>query len=109
MCLFVAELIKTLTCSIIETHLKANPSKHQLRPFCEQLIISGFPFVEMQRYCVFFFGWGGGWSTSATNESVLKVAFDHGKVSCVIKSHDRVVICQKVGDASVRKIIEFED
>ncbi|XP_058204127.1 pyruvate kinase 2, cytosolic-like isoform X2 [Rhododendron vialii] len=48
-------------------------------------------------------------STNATNESVLKVALDHGKASGVIKSHDRVVICQKVGDASVVKIIELED
>jgi len=48
-------------------------------------------------------------STNATNESVLKVALDHGKVSGVIKSHDRVVVCQKVGDASVVKIIELED
>lgn len=48
-------------------------------------------------------------STSATNESVLKVALDHGKVSGVIKSHDRVVVCQKVGDASVVKIIELDD
>ncbi|KAH9738481.1 Pyruvate kinase 2 [Citrus sinensis] len=48
-------------------------------------------------------------STNATNESVLKVALDHGKASGVIKSHDRVVVCQKVGDASVVKIIELED
>ncbi|KAL5709644.1 pyruvate kinase [Ranunculus cassubicifolius] len=48
-------------------------------------------------------------STSATNESVLKVALDHGKIFGVIKSHDRVVVCQKVGDASVVKIIELED
>ncbi|URD83985.1 Pyruvate kinase [Musa troglodytarum] len=48
-------------------------------------------------------------STSATNESVLKVALDHGKASGLIKSHDRVVVCQKVGDASVVKIIELED
>ncbi|OVA17880.1 Pyruvate kinase [Macleaya cordata] len=48
-------------------------------------------------------------STSATNESVLKVALDHGKASGVIKSHDRVVVCQKVGDSSVVKIIELED
>jgi len=48
-------------------------------------------------------------STSGTNESVLKVALDHGKASGVIKSHDRVVVCQKVGDASVVKIIELED
>ncbi|KAK6152341.1 hypothetical protein DH2020_014976 [Rehmannia glutinosa] len=48
-------------------------------------------------------------STNATKESVLKVALDHGKASGVIKSHDRVVVCQKVGDASVVKIIELED
>ncbi|XP_051113694.1 pyruvate kinase 1, cytosolic-like isoform X2 [Andrographis paniculata] len=48
-------------------------------------------------------------STNATNESILKVALDHGKASGFIKSHDRVVICQKVGDASVVKIIELED
>ncbi|XP_057470599.1 pyruvate kinase 1, cytosolic-like [Actinidia eriantha] len=48
-------------------------------------------------------------STSATNESVLKVALDHGKATGVIKSHDRIVVCQKVGNASVVKIIELED
>ncbi|XP_010908223.1 pyruvate kinase 1, cytosolic isoform X1 [Elaeis guineensis] len=48
-------------------------------------------------------------STSANNESVLKVALDHGKASGITKSHDRVVVCQKVGDASVVKIIELED
>ncbi|XP_057979510.1 pyruvate kinase 1, cytosolic-like [Malania oleifera] len=48
-------------------------------------------------------------STSATNESILKVALDHGKACGIIKSHDRVVVCQKVGDASVVKIIELED
>ncbi|XP_059628403.1 pyruvate kinase 1, cytosolic-like [Cornus florida] len=48
-------------------------------------------------------------SPSGTNESILKVALDHGKISGVIKPHDRVVICQKVGDASVVKIIELED
>ncbi|KAL0303425.1 UNVERIFIED_CONTAM: Pyruvate kinase, cytosolic [Sesamum radiatum] len=46
---------------------------------------------------------------SATNESVLKVALDHGKAVGLIKPHDRVVVCQKVGDASVVKIIELED
>ncbi|CAA0830415.1 Pyruvate kinase family protein [Striga hermonthica] len=48
-------------------------------------------------------------STNKTNDSVLKVALDHGKASGVIKSHDRVVVCQKIGDASVVKIIELED
>nr|TKV94184.1 hypothetical protein SEVIR_9G276800v2 [Setaria viridis] len=41
--------------------------------------------------------------------SVLKVALDHGKASGVTKSHDRVVVCQKVGDSSVVKIIELDD
>ncbi|KAB5519903.1 hypothetical protein DKX38_024222 [Salix brachista] len=48
-------------------------------------------------------------STSATNDSILRVAFDHGKTFGVIKSHDRVVVCQKVMDASVVKNIELED
>ncbi|KAJ3671351.1 hypothetical protein LUZ60_007430 [Juncus effusus] len=48
-------------------------------------------------------------ASNSSNESVLKVALDHGKESGVIKSHDRVVVCQKVGDASVVKIIELED
>jgi hypothetical protein len=48
-------------------------------------------------------------STNATNETVLKVALDHGKASGVIKSHDRVVVCQKVGDSSVVKIIELDE
>ncbi|KAL2229343.1 UNVERIFIED_CONTAM: Pyruvate kinase 1, cytosolic [Sesamum indicum] len=48
-------------------------------------------------------------STNPTHESVLNVALDHGKASGVIKSHDRVVVCQKVGDAAVVKIIELED
>ncbi|KGN48226.1 pyruvate kinase 2, cytosolic [Cucumis sativus] len=48
-------------------------------------------------------------SNNATNESVLKAALDHGKSAGIIKAHDRVVVCQKVGDASVVKIIELED
>eukprot|EP01018_Ginkgo_biloba_P004256 Gb_29464 [translate_table: standard] len=48
-------------------------------------------------------------STSATNESVLKIALDNGKASGIISSHDRVVVCQKVGDSSVVKIIELEE
>ncbi|KAH9627063.1 hypothetical protein KSS87_023751 [Heliosperma pusillum] len=48
-------------------------------------------------------------SNSATNETILKVALDHGKASGVIKAHDRVVVCQKVGDVSVVKILELEE
>ncbi|RWW14852.1 hypothetical protein GW17_00021339 [Ensete ventricosum] len=47
--------------------------------------------------------------TSTTNESVLKVALDHVKASGLVMPHDRVVVCQKVGDDSVVKIIELED
>ncbi|XVE75504.1 hypothetical protein DITRI_Ditri12bG0098900 [Diplodiscus trichospermus] len=44
-------------------------------------------------------------SKNGTNESVLKVALDHGigKASGVIRTHDLVVVCQKLGDASVVK------
>ncbi|GKC44037.1 pyruvate kinase 1, cytosolic-like protein [Tanacetum coccineum] len=48
-------------------------------------------------------------STSETNDSILKIALDHGKASGIVKSYDRVVVCQKVGDDSVVKIIELED
>jgi pyruvate kinase len=48
-------------------------------------------------------------SSLSTNESILKVALDHGKVAGIIKPHDRVVVFQKVGDSSVVKIIELDD
>lgn len=48
-------------------------------------------------------------STNASNESVLKVALDHGKKAGVINSHDRVVVCHKISDAFVVKIIELEN
>lgn len=48
-------------------------------------------------------------TTSATNESILKIALDHGKAAGIIKPHDRVVVFQKVGDSSVVKIIELEE
>ncbi|XP_041998754.1 pyruvate kinase 2, cytosolic-like isoform X1 [Salvia splendens] len=68
----------------------------------QSLIVRGlFPMLADPRHPAEF--------TSSTNESVLKVALDHGKASGVIKPHDRVVVCQKVGDASVVKIIELED
>jgi pyruvate kinase len=44
----------------------------------------------------------------STNESILKVALDHGKAAGIIKAHDRVVVFQKVGDSSVVKIIELD-
>uniref|UniRef100_A0A0D6QYY8 Pyruvate kinase n=1 Tax=Araucaria cunninghamii TaxID=56994 RepID=A0A0D6QYY8_ARACU len=48
-------------------------------------------------------------SNNATNESVLKIALDHGKAAGLVKPHDRIVVCQKIGDAAVVKIIELED
>lgn len=45
----------------------------------------------------------------STNESILRVALDHGKAAGLLKAHDRVVVFQKLGDSSVVKIIEFED
>jgi len=56
-----------------------------------------------------FVVWVQAESKSGTNESILKVALDHGKAFGIIKPHDRVVVCQKVGDSSVVKIIELED
>lgn len=56
---------------------------------------------------------GGFWlqadSTNAMNETILKVALDYGKDHGIIKPHDRVVVCQKVRDSSVVKIVELED
>lgn len=48
-------------------------------------------------------------TTGATNESILKIALDHGKAAGIIKPHDRIVVFQKVGDSSVVKIIELEE
>ncbi|CAN1357131.1 Pyruvate kinase 1, cytosolic, partial [Linum perenne] len=91
--------------SVVIPRLKTNQLKWSFTGAFEarqSLIVRGlFPMLADPRHAAE--------STSATNESVLKVALDHGKASGVIKSHDRVVVCQKVGDASVVKIIELED
>ncbi|KAJ0089206.1 hypothetical protein Patl1_32332 [Pistacia atlantica] len=91
--------------SVVIPRLKTNQLKWSFSGAFEarqSLIVRGlFPMLADPRHPAE--------STSATNESVLKVALDHGKASGVIKSHDRVVVCQKVGDASVVKIIELED
>ncbi|CAM8973398.1 unnamed protein product [Rhodiola kirilowii] len=44
-----------------------------------------------------------------SDESVLKIATEYGMASGVLKSRDRVVVCQKIGDTSVVKIIELND
>ncbi|KAF5750462.1 pyruvate kinase cytosolic isozyme-like [Tripterygium wilfordii] len=91
--------------SVVIPRLKTNQLKWSFSGAFEarqSLIVRGlFPMLADPRHAAE--------STSATNESVLKVALDHGKASGVIKSHDRVVVCQKVGDTSVVKIIELED
>ncbi|CAN1860359.1 Pyruvate kinase 1, cytosolic, partial [Linum perenne] len=91
--------------SVVIPRLKTNQLKWSFTGAFEarqSLVVRGlFPMLADPRHAAE--------STSATNESVLKVALDHGKASGVIKSHDRVVVCQKVGDASVVKIIELED
>ncbi|XP_077230083.1 pyruvate kinase 1, cytosolic-like [Tasmannia lanceolata] len=91
--------------SVVIPRLKTNQLRWSFTGAFEarqSLIVRGlFPMLADPRHAAE--------STSATSESVLKVALDHGKTSGVIKSHDRVVICQKVGDASVVKIIELED
>ncbi|KAK4481140.1 hypothetical protein RD792_012018 [Penstemon davidsonii] len=91
--------------SVVIPRLKTNQLKWSFSGAFEarqSLIVRGlFPLLADPRHPAE--------STNATNESVLKVALDHGKASGLIKSHDRVVVCQKVGDASVVKIIELED
>ncbi|XP_047312091.1 pyruvate kinase 1, cytosolic [Impatiens glandulifera] len=91
--------------SVVIPRLKTNQLKWSFTGAFEarqSLIVRGlFPMLADPRHPAE--------STNATNDSVLRVALDHGKASGVIKSHDRVVVCQKVGDASVVKIIELED
>ncbi|GAA0150155.1 kinase [Lithospermum erythrorhizon] len=91
--------------SVVIPRLKTNQLKWSFTGAFEarqSLIVRGlFPLLADPRHAAE--------STNASSESVLKVALDHGKIFGVIKSHDRVVVCQKVGDAAVVKIIELED
>ncbi|KAJ4720663.1 Pyruvate kinase family protein [Melia azedarach] len=91
--------------SVVIPRLKTNQLRWSFSGAFEarqSLIVRGlFPLLADPRHAAE--------STDGANESVLKVALDHGKASGVIKSHDRVVVCQKLGDASVVKIIELED
>jgi pyruvate kinase len=64
----------------------------------QSLVVRGlFPMLAEPRH-----------SVETSNESILKVALDHGKAVGIVKSHDRVVIFQKSGDSSLVKIIELE-
>ncbi|XP_031110347.1 pyruvate kinase 1, cytosolic-like [Ipomoea triloba] len=91
--------------SVVIPQLKSNQLRWTFSGAFEarqSLIVRGiFPMLADPRH--------PGDPANATNESVLKVALDHGKALGVIKPHDRVVVCQKVGDSSVVKIIELED
>ncbi|GAQ85010.1 pyruvate kinase [Klebsormidium nitens] len=46
---------------------------------------------------------------SNSNESILKVAIDYARKAGLVHIHDRIVVCQKLGDSSVVKIIEIDD
>ncbi|XP_020581436.1 pyruvate kinase 1, cytosolic [Phalaenopsis equestris] len=91
--------------SVVIPRLKTNQLKWSFTGAFEarqSLIVRGlFPMLADPRHPAE--------STGATNESVLKVALEYGIASGVIKAHDRVVVCQKVGDASVVKIVELAD
>ncbi|GAB2213006.1 hypothetical protein Droror1_Dr00021017 [Drosera rotundifolia] len=91
--------------SVVIPRLKTNQLRWSLSGSFEarqSLIVRGlFPMLADPRHPTE--------STNNTNESILKVTLDQGKASGIIKSHDRVVVCQKVGDSSVVKIIELED
>ncbi|KAL9319126.1 hypothetical protein ACSQ67_015643 [Phaseolus vulgaris] len=91
----------------IETRYNSNvlsfDSPHQ-KQFSRTIVISG-DIVFRFEYSIYF----GAENKSGTSESILKVALDHGKTFGIIKPHDRVVVCQKVGDSSVVKIIELDD
>ncbi|GKU91605.1 hypothetical protein SLEP1_g5459 [Rubroshorea leprosula] len=66
----------------------------------QSLIVKGiFPILADPRHPT---------ESANTDESVLKVALDHGKALGVINPHDRVVVFQKVGDSSVVKIVELD-
>lgn len=43
----------------------------------------------------------------AGTDSILKVALDHGRSAGLIRANDRVVVCQKLGDSAVVKIIDY--
>ncbi|OIW20637.1 hypothetical protein TanjilG_18575 [Lupinus angustifolius] len=91
--------------SVVIPRLKTNQLKWSFTGAFEakqSLIVRGlFPMLADPRHPAE--------STSATHDSILKVALDHGKALGIIKSHDRVVVCQKLGDSAVVKIIELED
>ncbi|KAF1860302.1 hypothetical protein Lal_00037640 [Lupinus albus] len=91
--------------SVVIPRLKTNQLKWSFTGAFEakqSLIVRGlFPMLADPRHPAE--------STSATHDSILKIALDRGKALGIIKSHDRVVVCQKVGDSAVVKIIELED
>ncbi|MFS7984001.1 putative pyruvate kinase [Helianthus anomalus] len=111
-CKLIAKYMTTMpVLSVVIPHLKTNQLRWTTTGAYEarkSLIIRGlFPMLADPRHVVRNFLQTE--STGATNETVLKVALDHGRNIGVIKPHDRVVGCQKVGDDFVVKIIELEN
>ncbi|KAJ8449791.1 hypothetical protein Cgig2_001447 [Carnegiea gigantea] len=48
-------------------------------------------------------------SVAVSEQSVLKLSLDHGKMMGLLKPNDKVVVFQKILDSSVVRIVEFED
>lgn len=48
-------------------------------------------------------------SVAVSEESVLKLSLDHGKMMGLLKPNDKVVVFQKILDSSVVRIVEFEE
>lgn len=47
-------------------------------------------------------------SGSSSEEPGLRLAIEHGRLVGLLKSNDRVVVFQKIGDSAVVKIIEVQ-
>lgn len=50
-----------------------------------------------------------GTSGSFGEKYALRLALDYGKAAGLLKTHDKVVVFEKIGDSSVVKIVELED
>ncbi|EPS57753.1 pyruvate kinase, partial [Genlisea aurea] len=91
--------------SVVIPRLKTNQLQWTLTGSFEArqtLIVRGlFPILADPRHSVR--------RLSAANESILKFALDHGRRAGIVKQHDRVVLCQKIGDAAVVQVIELQE
>ncbi|KAL8154273.1 hypothetical protein V2J09_012033 [Rumex salicifolius] len=91
--------------SVVVPQLKTNQLKWRFTGAFEarqSLVVRGlFPMLADPRHPAD--------ANHSTNESVLKVALGYAKTAGILKLHDRVVVCQKVADSSLIKIIELEE